>query len=1084
MQKRLRIQMMSLVVGALLASACGSLGAQEAEKVVLRFDNEMATVINARRWDETKQQWLGEKDEMFFDAVHRFLLLRFPGCAQTIRQKLVAGYEIESVRLVLHWQKQEWLRAAGYQYRGYVLKGKPEAKWHARVWVLRRPWADDPRIGPTWNAYINGAGYWRQGGGRDEFYDRFPKPLGEAGLWEEQSDAEVDLTDVLASKQYGNTLGERLRLLEACGFLIRRAELYNREYPENGVSTGVARMWIKDPELVVALRKAETPAPLGELPPPVDVRALAARLAAQGGDGFPTTVIPENLEELARAARTKPADMPDWMWKRVQEVRNLKIERNYAESTVFDEFESGDRDRYIAATQLMLARPPAWFMGHSHVDFLLPLLRYEEMLPGVLRYHIRRFFLARWEPPYNRNMLQHRVGYYAGMATLNHQSQFRSEALLAGETLGMSDLVTKARYGLSLLNRQMIYSEGTIQERGDTFYLAISLSNWQAAAKYSVDPLSRLKASLTVEKIMFENNSTYHPGLRRRVSRVSRRYRLNDLILAQDAPRAALHTLSKKGVLIETDKLRVHDIPTLNLHACPPVRVAMLAPWGREWESNAIDEKPLPFLSVATDYVRKLLDEPIYNVTYLGRNYGLASMNSDFGVEYPVLAVWRRPHRTVEKLDDLGIMFLWAYMNDAPVNRVHQDEPVGVRTNPRTGILQHGNKMIYALTLPERGRIADVVREGLKNVYSRVHVYAYGPPEERELWINDRRIEQCPATARQGDVITMREGVSYVGLIPLPATDLGRKQQVVIRYEYPLLSFDSYVLESDEPLPDNEQTWRALSDVTAGWIVELGDVDEYGSFQAFQQHMRAARLRTRWEPEKHTLHVSYASGKDTLDMGLLTTFERPEEWSPIPPSKMMAYQRVNGRWPWPDRGIDMDCPLGQMGKSARLEKGGAVLETLEGQMALLKIEPISGTYEGVNPFIDPQPFELRTPEGVIIRSEGPIGCARVTVRPKENMLWVDYYLPPPEGDRAVETLQENGSKEMIAGGFGIESPIKRYFRPGTDVRDARRDSARALIVSGVERTPAVILNGKPLDGPFARFARDGKTWYRIPVVTE
>jgi hypothetical protein len=270
--------------------------------------------------------------------------------------------------------------------------------------------------------------------------------------------------------------------------------------------------------------------------------------------------------------------------------------------------------------------------------------------------------------------------------------------------------------------------------------------------------------------------------------------------------------------------------------------------------------------------------------------------------------------------------------------------------------------------------------------------------------------------------------------------------------------------------------------------VELGDVAEYGSFDAFQQHMGAARLATDWAPEEEVLHVSYRSGGDTLEMGVRPTYQHPDREYPVTfgtvsPTDTMAYQRVNGQWPWPDRGIDLDCPLGQMGKAALLQKGGAVLRTLEGQMAMLRIEPISGTYEGVNPFIDPQPFELRTPEGVVIRSEGPIGCTRITVRPKENALWVDYHLPPPEGDRGAELLQED-ARASKRGGAEVEARLSHYFRPDVDLRNARAQSARALLVTGLEAPPKVVLNGKTLGLPCAKLTMNGAVWLRVPIVIE
>jgi len=219
----------------------------------LRFEDAVTAVINARHWDATQPQWTGKTDTenpRFFDAAHRFLLVRFPGCAQILSDRLGHGQAITSAKLLLTWEKQEWLRVAGYSHRGYKLKGKPVDAWHARVWAVRKPWDADPELGPTWNADINGACYWRAGGALALGYDRSGTPLGQALLAEEHPSDTVDVTAILTSTAYGQPLGERLRNLEDRGFLLDKAELCGPHHGEWGLSTGNARLWIKPPTLV------------------------------------------------------------------------------------------------------------------------------------------------------------------------------------------------------------------------------------------------------------------------------------------------------------------------------------------------------------------------------------------------------------------------------------------------------------------------------------------------------------------------------------------------------------------------------------------------------------------------------------------------------------------------------------------------------------------------------------------------------------------------------------------------------------------------------------------------------------------
>jgi len=714
----------------------------------------------------------------------------------------------------------------------------------------------------------------------------------------------------------------------------------------------------------------------------------------------------------------------------------------------------------------------------------------------VLHYHLRKYFESRWLPPYSQEELRHRVGYWGGMATLNHQGQFRSEALLAAELLGLEDLEVRARRNLSLLNRQMLYSEGTIQERGDSFYLGITLGTLQMAARFSRDPLMRLKTSLGVEKILFESNTTYHPGLKRRVSRIARRYRLDDLLMAQAPPRGILHTLSRKGVLIQSDQLGLYPdvtlaakrgsgekltakeqraaigLSTLNFHATAPVRVALLAPWGAPWEHHTIDNKPLPFWTVATDHVRHRLSPPVHNTTYLGANYGLSGMDCDIGCEWPMLAVWKRTTNDVRSLEDLGILFPWPYMNGKLVNNYNQQEPRSVEWGCPQATLQHRDKMIYVVRPVERVFAEKHVEQGIRSFSSRMIAFMHA--RDWELRINDEPVTSSPARAHQGDRIALCQGVSYVGLVPLPATDLGRVEEVRIRFDHPRLELESFVLETGQPLPNDDATWERLHQATAGWIVELGDQVEHGSFGNFCEHLRDAKVESRWDAATKVRHVSYSSGRDTLELGVSCKYARTKGRERyIKPRDLLAYAKVNGETPWLPLEIDLDSPIGQMGTAPRLEKGGAVLETAEGQMALLKIEPITRTYRAINPFVDPTPLLLTTSEGAVLRSDGPIGCARITVRPNERKVWVDYHIPDPAGAPGVELLQEESRTTATW--------LKRFFRDGVDVRQAHEQSARFLLVAGLGDAPVVELNGKLLPGPFPGVSRAGQRWLQIRI---
>ncbi len=1049
------------------------LGAAE-ERVTLRFTEPMTAMINARAWDDTHHLWhKGAPDELYFDGVHRFLLVRFPGSAEAIHARLQEGYQIEAVRLVLSWQKQEWERVEGYADRQWSLvrEGHPPAHWHARVHALLRPWADDPEYGPTWNAYLNGAGYWRLGGARSPGSDRLPESLGRIGLWQEQPTGDLEVTRLLTTEALGAALPGRLRALESQGFLVQKDEISNPEYGSYAGSTGAARVWIEKPELVVVLAAApEAPRP-GPLPPAVSLSELAHQLAEAGGDGQPTTRVPDRLAELSRQViEARRRQMPAWMWERVEEVKRIPAGPGYDPwfQRLVHALDSGDRQQYLATVDDILSRPPGWSQGHQRIEFSLPLYLYGDLLPEVVHYHLRLDYEAALPQP----LEPYKLWAIASMGTLNHMANARPTWLLGAQLTGQTGIVEAAQYGLSLLNRQMVYSDGFSSEHGDSYYRGITLAPLQAAAKFAEDPFIRLKASLMVEKLLFEDISTYHPGLRHRVSRISRRAGgLHQLLLAQDVPEAALHTLSREGVLLHQevpgDKPEVHGMPVFDLANTPPARVALMAPWGREWETNGIDRKPLPFRTVSSARLFGWTKEPVHAMTYMGHNYAIGTEQLPNYSFVPAFAAWRREARPVTSLEDFGIMLLQGRLNE---------EPVSAMDKTPFGILQHDNKVLWAVKTVERkfvreghGNLPKDVDKGLTSFKAVVGLVAYGPEEAREVYVNGDRTTDFPATARFGDLITIKEGVSYLGLIPLSATDLGRRAEVVLRREHPFLTLEAYVMQREAPvLSDDDATWAQLEDATAAWALEFGDEAAYGSFAAFQQHMNGARTSSRWDAKGRVLHVSYVTGEDTLEMGFRTDWARDVDlWHDQREfSQVFAYQRVNGQWPWPDPGVALDNPLGQMGKAGLLEKGGARLRTLEGQMALLRVDSLSGTYEGVNPFVEPTPFELEAPEGAVVHSEGPLGMARVTMRPRESRLWVDYARPSAASTRALDKLRR-------------ERP--EFFPRGLQVRQAREQSARALLVRGLGDRPVVILNGQTLSGPFGRVKVDGEDYIRVPI---
>jgi hypothetical protein len=290
-----------------------------------------------------------------FDALHRSLLVRFPAAAEKIAAALAAGQRIEKLELVLPFLDDEiWPQgrtdfpaADGYRYRknwncDAYYRGTPRKKtleqkpqlayreerptWHAVAHALRRPWAAGADHGPTFNAAIKGAVHWTRFGAADTATDRFPDRLGPAETSSRHPEGRIDVTAVVTDAAYGKSLGERLRGLSDCGFVVNKEETYDARYYDGPyewtTATGGRAIVIGPPQLVVTL--AAGPAAEVALPPAADVPALAAAHAGRPL-GRPTAVAPGPAEvaRLDAAFNARPDWMPEWHYAHVRQLFGL-----------------------------------------------------------------------------------------------------------------------------------------------------------------------------------------------------------------------------------------------------------------------------------------------------------------------------------------------------------------------------------------------------------------------------------------------------------------------------------------------------------------------------------------------------------------------------------------------------------------------------------------------------------------------------------------------------------------------------------------------------------------------------------------
>jgi hypothetical protein len=179
--------------------------------------------------------------------------------------------------------------------------------------------------------------------------------------------------------------------------------------------------------------------------------------------------------------------------------------------------------------------------------------------------------------------------------------------------------------------------------------------------------------------------------------------------------------------------------------------------------------------------------------------------------------------------------------------------------------------------------------------------------------------------------------VSFLGIIPLPATDLGRDTEVEIGFGgggrtepnkaevAPALTISIFNLKRDKPVAVADlDLERILSRSFGGFVLEMGDTAQHASFEAFAQHMRSNRLVAEWDEGRRQLEVSYRSGADLMEAAFTTDFSQRTEAnfavSPGVQERAIPYRRLNGEWPYLPTGLDRDTTWSQQGTTGRLER--------------------------------------------------------------------------------------------------------------------------------------------------------------------
>jgi hypothetical protein len=967
------------------------------------------------------------------DAVHRSLLVRFPGAAERIAEILNQGKTITRAELVMPYLGAElfppqYTDPAGMSFLG-DLWVRQEPRWHAVAWALKQPWINDRELGPTYNAFINGAGYWASFGARAPGKDHIATAFGPAPLNKASPEGRLDVTASLTDPAFGATIGARLRRLADCGFLVRKWEVYDASFwgggYEWGTGTGPRALLLGAPKLVLYTTTGKAEAI--KLPPAADVRALAKELAG-GKGGKPTAIFPDAGQFAAWAGklgRVKPAAMDDGTWQRLQEL--------WAQDTARHGFPASYED-YAKWIDGMLASAPRRWSGFDAAEMGAVGIRCREALPSPVVEHLRLYWWA-WLMPDREiaDLVQGYIGktladeYYAkthdwrgnfsvyrtycrAMGTMNFNHWASAGTLFGASLLESPRLLTEGEAGLrDWPLKTWTWYDGSTQESVDHYYLSHSLSSQLPFACYSPTVEQRLMGQAILAKSVGELCSTFHPRLKRFTSSSGRTGIAYPLYI-QDGVSTIMHTVMPGGALTDLGRKTIGDGMPVIGHDFSPALAANLALdslWAPAWYGAAVAAKPVPYQMTATYKLwGSYRQTPLWKRSFQALHYGVASIDISQGETVPFLVHWRRSDQEVKTSEDLGML-----IGRFGVNRTELLDSIwhnSKQRNPNGGVgnqggplisIQHRNRLIVlgsptkGLPYPDRVAPAEIT-----SIQTTLGLVTLHPGWELLL---DGKPATPPLTAKAGQRLVIHDGVAYIGIIPLPGTDLGRDAEVEVVADgvstemqgggklAESLRINAYNYRG-APLPKDQWGSDKVDDAWGGFCIQAGDASEYKDAAAFDAQLAKGKVSAVWDAAKRQVDLNWALGDDTM----ACTFVPAAPLSQ-PTTQALPVRTVNGKWLYLEPGLERSCDLSAMGTTGRFEKNGAVYEGEAGRMGYLMTDPAHGIVEAWNPYPDPGNLALGLPGGARIEIRGRIGITRLTVFSKENRVTIDGAVPAP-----------------------------------------------------------------------------------------
>jgi hypothetical protein len=294
----------------------------------------------------------------------------------------------------------------------------------------------------------------------------------------------------------------------------------------------------------------------------------------------------------------------------------------------------------------------------------------------------------------------------------------------------------------------------------------------------------------------------------------------------------------------------------------------------------------------------------------------------------------------------------------------------------RMGVVQDRNTLIASYTTKPATHYANLVKDKVQRASAAMFFMRWTDGLDG-LYVNREPVRSLPMELAPGDWWFIEDGNVYAAVRPLEATRLrGGRTILEQRTHHVVLYEDNVAAENIGGISDADWV-KARS----GFVVEMGDQAEYGSFAQFQDRILAGKV-TADAADGFTRHVAYERAGRSLAM----------RWHCY--SEEYAERKIDGH---DDAWVRfLQSPEFVVNNGGRLTAKDASLSTTPGKTMWLLACPPSKTFVAyqTNPE-ESLPVDLVTPAGHVTAKTFPFGKLVLQKNADDSVLLdVDASYPP------------------------------------------------------------------------------------------